>query len=148
MTPSRATMFVLALPIVAASVVGCGSSKTTSSTATTPPTTPAPTGASTTTPSSTTTSTGPATPAAPGQVTIVDYDFTPNTVTVKVGDTVTWTNQDVADHWVVSAPSSPSAFDLGRQTTGRSVSHTFTAPGSYPYFCNLHNYMKGMVVVQ
>ena len=148
MTPSRATMFVLALPIVAASVVGCGSSKTTSSTATTPPSTPAPTGASTTTPSSTTTSTGPTTPAAPGQVTIVDYDFTPNTITVKVGDTVTWTNQDVADHWVVSAPSSPSAFDLGRQTTGRSVSHTFTAPGSYPYFCNLHNYMKGTVVAQ
>jgi len=147
-TPSRATMFVLALPIVAASVVGCGSSKTTSSTATMPPTTPAPAGASTTTPSSTTTSTGPATPAAPGQVTIVDYDFTPNTVTVKVGDTVTWTNQDGADHWVVTAPSSPDAFDLGRQTKGSTVTHTFTAPGSYPYFCNLHNYMKGMVVVQ
>lgn len=148
MTPSRTTMIVLALPLAAGILVGCGSSKTTSSTATTPPTSPAPTAAPATSSPSSTTTTGGATPAAPGQVTIVDYDFTPNTITVKVGDTVTWTNQDVADHWVVTAPSSPGAFDLGRQTHGSTVSHTFTAPGSYPYFCNLHNYMKGTVVAQ
>ncbi len=60
---------------------------------------------------------------------------------------MTWTDTDTADHWVVSAPTSPEAFDLGRQGTGRPSSHTFTQSGTYPYFCNLHNYMKGTVVV-
>ena len=83
----------------------------------------------------------------PGQVLIKDYDFTPNSVTVKPGTTVTWTDADTADHWVVSAPASPEAFDLGRQRTGKVVSHTFTQSGTYPYYCNLHNYMKGTVVV-
>ncbi len=76
-----------------------------------------------------------------------DYDFVPITVQVKAGDTVTWVNDDVADHWVVSAPASPEPFDLGRQRPGTTVSHRYTAPGSYPYYCNLHNYMKGVVVV-
>jgi plastocyanin len=80
-------------------------------------------------------------------VQIVDYDFTPNTITVKAGDTVTWTDLDTSDHWVVAAPTSPTRFDLGRQSTGGSVTFTIAAPGSYPYFCNLHNYMKGTVVV-
>jgi plastocyanin len=84
---------------------------------------------------------------APDAVVIHDYDFGPTAVHVKAGATVTWTNADVSDHWVVSAPSSPEAFDLGRQRTGAAVTHVFAAPGTYPYFCNLHNYMKGTVVV-
>jgi len=144
-TPLRTTFVVLALPLTAVALVGCGSSHSSTSTATTAPrSTFAPT--TTTTPAST--STTAATPDAPGHVKIADYDFTPNTITVNVGDTVTWTNQDTSDHWVVAAPTSPSAFDLGRQRTGASVTHTFTAPGTYPYFCNLHNYMKGTVVVR
>jgi len=147
-TSPRTAMTLLVLPLVAVGLAGCGSSST--------PTTTAPTSgfgarstSSTTTAAPTTTgSSGSSTPAAPGQVAIVDYDFTPNTVTVAVGDTVTWTNQDRSDHWVVSAPTSPASFDLGRQTTSAAVSHTFTAPGSYPYFCNLHNYMKGTVEVR
>jgi plastocyanin len=127
--PTRAAMIALVLPLAAAGVAGCGSSKSST----------APVGTATA-------NTGA--PTAPGQVAIVDYDFNPNTITVKAGGTVTWTNQDTSDHWVVSAPTSPASFDLGRQHTSATVSHTFTAPGSYPYFCNLHNYMKGTVVVQ
>jgi plastocyanin len=86
-------------------------------------------------------------PSGPGQVTIKDYDFIPSTIMVKAGTTVTWANTDVADHWVMSAPASPETFDLGRQGTNNPVTHTFAKAGNYPYFCNLHNYMKGTVVV-
>lgn len=91
--------------------------------------------------------TSQALPRGPGEVLIHDYDFSPTTGHGNVGTTITWTNTDVSDHWVISAPASPEAFDLGRQRTGASVTHTFTAPGSYPYYCKLHNYMKGTVVV-
>lgn len=109
-------------------------------------TSPSGTNPSGTNPSGTSTSTT-TTAGSPGRVDIVDYDFTPNTITVKAGDTVTWTNLDTSDHWVVSSPTSPSTFDLGRQSTGATVNFTFGSPASYPYFCNLHNYMKGTVVV-
>lgn len=147
-------MIALVLPLVLASVVGCGSSKTTTTTASTTGFAARSATSTSTTVATTTTSNGGSTtttagrPTAPGQVAIVDYDFSPNSITVNVGDTVTWTNQDTSDHWVVSAPTSPASFDLGRQATAATVNHTFTAPGSYPYFCNLHNYMKGTVVVR
>ena len=137
-------MIALVLPLTLATVVGCGSSKTATSTASTGSFGTQPV----TSTSTSTTSTTASTPTAPGQVAIVDYDFSPNSITVNVGDTVTWTNQDTSDHWVVSAPTSPATFDLGREPRAASVNHTFTAPGSYPYFCNLHNYMKGTVVVR
>ena len=150
MTPLRTTFVVLALPLAAVALVGCGSHASTSTATTSAPSNtfaPTTTRASAAGSSGTSSTTAP-TPTAPGHVTIADYDFSPNSITVAVGETVTWTNQDTADHWVVSAPSSPGAFDLGRQRTGTSVTHTFTAPGTYPYFCNLHNYMKGTVVVR
>ena len=93
------------------------------------------------------TTTGPTT-TVPGQVDIVDYDFTPGTTTIKVGERVTWLNRDSVDHWVISAPGTPQPFDLGRQGSAASASHTFDTKGTYPYFCNLHNYMKGEVIVQ
>jgi plastocyanin len=97
--------------------------------------------------SDTTATTTTADSTASGRVEIVDYDFSPTTITVKVGESVSWADRDTSDHWVVSSPSSPSTFDLGRQSTGSTVNFTFGAPGSYPYFCKLHNYMKGTVVV-
>ncbi len=151
--PTRATMIALVLPLALATVVGCGSSKTATTAASTSGFAARPATSTSTTVATTTTSNGGSTttaspPTAPGQVAIVDYDFSPNSITVNVGDTVTWTNQDTSDHWVVSAPTSPASFDLGRQVNGATVQHTFTAAGSYPYFCNLHNYMKGTVVVR
>jgi plastocyanin len=118
-------------------VAGCGSSSS-SSTAT------ADTSAGGTKPSTTA---APAT-TVPGQVDIVDYDFTPTTTTIKVGERVTWLNRDGVDHWVISAPGVPQPFDLGRQGSAASATHTFDSKGTYPYFCNLHNYMKGEVIVQ
>ena len=81
-------------------------------------------------------------------VVIADDDFAPNSVTVESGATVTWSNHDENDHWVVSAPSDPIQFDLGREANGVTVNFTFVAPGNYSYYCKLHNFMKGTVVVK
>ena len=132
--------------VVAVLASGCGSKAadtSTGATASSSGTTPGG-AAPTSTPSP---ETAVAQVVGPGAVVIKDYDFVPDSVTVKPGTTVTWTDEDTADHWVVSAPASPDAFDLGRQGTGKAVTHTFTKAGTYPYYCNLHNYMKGTVVV-
>ena len=139
-------MLVAAVAVGAVVVTACGSKANETSTAATE--SPSPGGSAMATyPTNSTPATTAAQVVGPGQVVIKDYDFVPTTVTVKAGTTVTWTNTDSADHWVVSAPASPDAFDLGRQGLDKAVTHTFTQSGTYPYFCNLHNYMKGTVVV-
>ena len=149
MTSLRTSPIAFALVALAVlAVAGCGSSSTSST-----PAAPSQTGDAGTS-STTSTSAGPrstttaAPPAGPGQVDIIDYDFSPGTITVQVGDRVTWLNRDSVDHWVISAPGSPQPFDLGRQGSAASTSRTFEAKGTYAYFCNLHNYMKGEVVVR
>jgi len=134
---------LVALAVLAVS--GCGSSS--SSTATSDTASGGTQASSTTTTAPRSTTTVPTT-TVPGQVDIVEYDFTPGTITVKVGERVTWLNRDSVDHWVISAPGTPQPFDLGRQGSAASASHTFDTKGTYPYFCNLHNYMKGEVIVQ
>jgi len=134
---------LVALAVLAVS--GCGSSS--SSTATSDTASSSAQASSTTTTAPRSTTTVPTT-TVPGQVDIVEYDFTPGTITVKVGERVTWLNRDSVDHWVISAPGTPQPFDLGRQGSAASASHTFDTKGTYPYFCNLHNYMKGEVIVQ
>jgi len=134
---------LVALAVLAVS--GCGSSS--SSTATSDTASGGTQASSTTTTAPRSTTTVPTT-TVPGQVDIVEYDFTPGTITVKVGERVTWLNRDSVDHWVISAPGTPQPFDLGREGSAASASHTFDTKGTYPYFCNLHNYMKGEVIVQ
>ncbi len=128
-------------------LVGCGSSSSHTSTATGDTAPPKATSAMDRSGSSTTTTT-PVAAAGPNGVNIVNYAFAPSTLTVKVGTTVTWKNYDQFAHEVISAPGDPGQpFDLGQQTTGATVSHTFAAPGTYQYYCNIHNYMKGTIVV-
>ena len=146
MTSVRTSSIAAALVVLAVlAVSGCGSSS--SSTATSDTASGGTQASSTTTTAPRSTTTGP-TATVPGQVDIVEYDFTPGTITVKVGERVTWLNRDSVDHWVISAPGTPQPFDLGRQGSAASASHTFDTKGTYPYFCNLHNYMKGEVIVQ
>ncbi|MEA2407807.1 MAG: hypothetical protein QOE69_1926 [Thermoleophilaceae bacterium] len=83
--------------------------------------------------------------AASGGVTIVDFSFSPATITVTEGDSVTWTNNGPTPH---SATASDGSFDTGIFPKGQSRSHTFTEPGTYSYFCTPHPQMKGTVVVQ
>lgn len=85
------------------------------------------------------------TPTATNTVTIQNYAFSPATITVKVGDTVTWTNNDSAPH---SATADDGSFDTGTFSQGQSKSITFKKAGTFTYHCSVHPYMKGTVIVQ
>jgi plastocyanin len=79
------------------------------------------------------------------QVTIDNFTFNPSTLTVPSGTTVTWTNQDDMVHTVTEAKRLFSSQGL---ETGDTYSHTFTAPGTYTYFCSLHPRMTATVIVK
>src|SRR5918996_6365905 len=70
--------------------------------------------------------------------------FSPNPVEVKVGETVTWINDDSRRHTVTSKDG---VFDSGMMGKGQSFSFTFDKAGEYPYFCSPHPGMVGTVVV-
>jgi len=79
-------------------------------------------------------------------VSIDNFTFGPQTLTVKAGTTVTWTNKDDIPHGIASdnnAFAKSKALD-----TDDSYSFTFTTPGTYKYFCYVHPHMTGTIVVQ
>ncbi len=84
----------------------------------------------------------------PNEVTIENFAFTPVTMKIKKGTTITWTNQDPAKHDVTSDIDSPQK-GLGSQllAKGESFSFTFDAVGTYKYHCSPHPYMKAMIEV-
>jgi amicyanin len=77
-------------------------------------------------------------------VAITDFKFSPATLTVPVGTTVTWTNQDEEPHTI--AAKDGSFHSPGMDTHG-TYSFTFTTPGSYDYICSIHPFMAGTVMV-
>jgi plastocyanin len=81
---------------------------------------------------------------AAGGDTISDFKFTPSTVTVTAGESVTWTNSGPAAH---SATADDGSFDTGILRKGTSGSHTFTRAGTYTFHCTPHPFMTGKVVV-
>jgi plastocyanin len=83
--------------------------------------------------------------AASGSVTISDFEFTPASITVDVGDTVTWSNAGPTAH---SATATAGSFDTGIFSEGQSRSHTFDEAGTFSYICTPHPQMKGTVTVQ
>jgi plastocyanin len=94
-------------------------------------------------PGSTTAATGGAA-VTTNAVSIANFAFSPATVTVRVGATVTWTNTDEEPHTVVAPGTGVKSAALG---TGAKYSYTFTKPGSFSYFCSIHPFMRGTVVV-
>jgi glucose/arabinose dehydrogenase/plastocyanin len=90
-----------------------------------------------------------------GAYIMTDKAFSPNPGTVKVGDTVTWTNDDDQPHTVTSGtgsddPNKGKAFDSGPSaldTKGKTFQHKFTEAGQYSYFCELHPMMVGKIIV-
>jgi amicyanin len=146
-----------AAAVAAAAVVlisGCSSNKPSSnaqpsinfgSQATTPgmgghgsPNTPAATSASTTA------APGPSTAQAGPAVNINNFKFDPATLTVPVGTTVTWTNQDEEPHTVAAGDGSFHSPGLG---TNATYSYTFPTAGTFDYICSIHPFMHGTVVV-
>lgn len=82
--------------------------------------------------------------AASPTVAIKDYAFGPATLTVPVGTTLTWTNNDTTEH---STTSVDGLWDSQKIVPGASYSVTFTTPGTYAYYCKYHIFMKGVVTV-
>ncbi len=70
--------------------------------------------------------------------------YSPVTLTVSAGQTVTWLNADTTIHTVTSETG---LFDSGNLRPGERFSFTFTMPGTYAYFCTPHPWMTGTVVV-
>ena len=77
--------------------------------------------------------------------TIVDFGFTPVTLTVKAGTTVTWTNMGSASHTVTADDGS---FASGTLASGATYQQTFSKVGTYAYHCSIHRSMVATVVVQ
>ena len=83
--------------------------------------------------------------AANAAVKIDNFAFGPQTITVPVGVTVTWTNSDDIPHTAVSADG---VFKSKVMDTDEKFSYTFSKAGTYPYFCSIHPKMTGKIVVQ
>ncbi|MFN8495092.1 MAG: cupredoxin domain-containing protein [Caldilineaceae bacterium] len=79
------------------------------------------------------------------QVVIDNFTFTPATITVTVGTTVTWSNQDDTPHTVTEANH---LFGSKGLDTDDQYAFRFTAAGVYTYFCSIHPVMIGHVVVK
>lgn len=80
-----------------------------------------------------------------------NFAFNPSEATVTKGTTVTWINQDSADHQVTSDASGTNAqgevFSSNNLPDGASYSHTFDRTGLYPYHCAIHPTMTGTITV-
>ena len=91
------------------------------------------------------TQTGSSPVMAKNAVTIQNMAFSPASLTVKVGDKVTWTNQDSVGH---SATADDNSFDTGVIAQGQSGSTTFSKAGTYTYHCKVHPSMTATIIVQ
>jgi plastocyanin len=78
-------------------------------------------------------------------VTIKGFAYSPSSITVKKGTTVTWTNQDSVEHNVVSEQEGGPKSDLLKK--GGTFSFTFDKIGTFTYICSVHPQMKGTVTV-
>jgi plastocyanin len=141
-----ALALILLVGVLAAA---CGGSTATTTTAVTTPATTATTAGTSTTAGATTTAPSTATTAAGGgatsQVTLQNLQITPATVTIKAGDTVTWTNNDSTTHHLVG---DNGEFDSGDMTPGSTFSFKFATAGTVAYHCSIHPSMTGTITVQ
>jgi plastocyanin len=152
--------------LLAVLISGCTESPDGSTTQVTTQATIAPTPAETftatsaaTTPVKTVTPTPPVTATLFNQtnvsVTIKDFAFRPRILTVSVGTTVTWTNEDSTPHQVINDPGGRGfnpelgdIFESGPLETGQSYSFTFPSTGLFPYRCAIHPAMEGQIIVK
>lgn len=123
---ATAALLVSLVLTLALAVGGCGGSSTTSS------------------PGGETTVTNVGQEAG-AQITMKNISYEPATVTINVGGTVTWTNDDSVPHTVAA---DNDEFSSGTIDPGQSFSFTFATAGTYPYHCTIHPQMTGVVTVQ
>ena len=82
-------------------------------------------------------------------ISIKGFAFNPNQPSVTKGETITWTNDDGTTHTVTSGvPGTPSGKFNQSVDAGKAFSFTFTETGTYEFFCNIHQTMRGTVTVK
>jgi plastocyanin len=84
---------------------------------------------------------------APATIEIDNFTFTPGTLTVPAGTTVTWVNKDEEPHTVVNL-GQPRLFKSPGLDTGESFSVKLDRPGTYEYICTIHSHMHGTIIVK
>jgi len=135
--------FAVALLLLLAA---CGSSPATGASGGSTPTA-APTATPTPVPTTAPTQAPTATASTGGtSVTIASYAFSPQSLTIKVGTKITWTNNDGVAHTVTS--DNHTTFNSGPISPGSTYSFTFTKAGTYTYHCSIHPTMTATIVVQ
>jgi len=83
--------------------------------------------------------------SAAHQIKIDNFTFSPQTLTVPVGATITWINRDDVPHTVADTGKRFKSVALD---TDDKFSFTFTTPGEFPYFCGIHTHMTGKIIVK
>jgi amicyanin len=122
-------VFVAALLIVALPLAGCAGSGSS---------------AGTTMAEMTTSATNAGGTGVKNEINIQGNAFNPDNLNVKVGDTVTWINNDSYAHTV---KAKTGEFDSGNMASGAKFSFTFGKEGTYDYICSIHTFMTGKIVV-
>jgi plastocyanin len=79
-------------------------------------------------------------------VLIQNFRFKPANITIKRGTKVRWINKDMHPH--TATANNGRSFDSGRLGKGQRYAHTFKNAGKKGYFCKIHPFMKGCVVVE
>jgi plastocyanin len=137
MAPHRVTYVAFALALLLAACSSGASSPSAAPASSAAPAVGASAGASTLTGGS---------PAGSAQaVTIQGFAFDPSSLSVPVGATVTWTNQDSAQHTVTADDGS---FDGGPLSTSQGFSQAFSKAGTFTYHCKIHPKMTASVIVK
>ena len=92
---------------------------------------------------------GQAQSAATSRVELRTFQFAPDTLRVSVGTKVVWTNQDEIEHTVTAGTPSERdpAFNAVLKTKGSTTQRTFDKAGTFTYFCDRHQFMRGSITV-
>jgi plastocyanin len=96
-------------------------------------------------PSSTSSSSQNPPPAQSNTVTMINISFSPSTLTVSKGTTVTWQNNEGVTH---TSTSDTGVWDTGNIEAGTSKTVTFPSAGSFNYHCTINASMTGTIIVQ
>ncbi|MDH3385954.1 MAG: plastocyanin/azurin family copper-binding protein [Nitrosopumilus sp.] len=87
-------------------------------------------------------------PSGAAEQTITEF-YSPNSISVKISDSINWQNSDIGFHTVTSGKGSANGlFDSGLFGPGKTFSHQFTSTGTFDYFCAVHPWMAGKVIVE
>lgn len=135
--------FWIGLSVVGVVLAGCGNPAPASA-----PAAPAPASGDTMSsmPAPSSSADGASAPVAGNAVNIAQFAFSPASLTVKVGTTVTWTNNDGEPHTVTST-NNDGPLKSPAMKTGDTYTFTFTTAGTFNYLCTIHPFMTATVVV-